>query len=260
MFSTSTAFTYAGGSSDQFGIILARTSLPTYQVGISYEPIYEKIRYIDKIYSYGNSKNLLEFELEMYRESMWTVADRMAITGWLFRNGFNDLVFDSATLEQSNQTMDIVFNCQPNGQVESCDFGGLYGIKIKFINSIPYPTTRSTIQSFVLANNDTFTIDNRSNLNEYFYDTLLTVALTGATTGFTLTNYSDSVRAVSFTNLSTLEIITMNNQIGTIVSSTTNNRIPAWNKNYLRLVPGKNYFKITGSANIDVLAKYPIII
>lgn len=267
MFSTATGFTYAGQKSETYNIILARaSSLPSYQVGLSYNPLYDKIKYVDRLFSYGNDKNPLEFELEMYKETFWTVKDRKNICSWLFKNNFEDLIFanDVGETDPNNQHTDVVYNCQPTGRPESCDYGNLYGIKIKFLSSLPYATTQLSTQYHDLSTiGSTPTIIefvNRGNLNEYFYDTTLEIQLTGSNTSVQLKNVTDGGRIVSFTTLSTNELITMVNQLGILTSSTGLDRYSKWNKNWFRLTTGTNYIEVTGACELTLQAKYPLIL
>lgn len=265
MFSTSTYFTYANQNSADYDIVLARTGgLPSYQVGISYEPQYKKIKYNDKMFFYGNEKNLYEFELELYKETMWTALDRQNVCRWLFQNSFQDLNFSNPySASQANQVIDIIYNCQPVGKPESCDYGGLYGIKIKFLNSTPYPTTRTLTQTFDLSDiteTTQITVVNHSNINEYFYRTILNVSMRESGS-ITLTNNSDGGRYVTFSNLNNNEIITLDNQLGSLISSTGDDKLDSWNYNYLRLAPhGNNYITVNKKCIIEITGRYPIIV
>ena len=263
MISIATKFIYNGKSCDDFGIILGRTSgLPSYQFGINRTPIIERVPRIDQSYFHGTTKEAYEFELELYKETRWTISDRTQVASWLFQPKFCDLKFINCNITAQNDLyQDIIYHCMPVDKIESVDFGGLYGIKIKMISSLPYAVVDG-LEYFDLSNNTTTTIEdvkNRSNLEDYFYNADLIVKLKGDSTGFSIKNISDGGRIVSFTGLNVNEEITMKNGLGIIESSANLSRLSKWNKNYLRLVNGINRLEITGKCQITISGRYPFI-
>jgi len=63
----------------------------------------------------------------------------------------------------------------------------------------------------------------------------------------TITNSDDSNRVFFFDDLSANEVITIDNSLQTISSSTGVRRLSKFNKHFLRLVPGLNHLRIQGS-------------
>jgi phage-related protein len=62
-----------------------------------------------------------------------------------------------------------------------------------------------------------------------------------------ITNLDDSNRVFSFTGVSPNEVLTVNNSLQTISSSTGLIRLSYFNKHFLRLVPGVNRLRIQGN-------------
>lgn len=266
MISTATRIEYDGISSEDYGIIVARTSgLPSYHSGIITNPQTQKILGIDSLFLYGNDKTPFTFDLELYKETMWTIQDRKNVSAWLYKNTFKDLIFlhESATPASGDEYEDIIYNCMPIGKPEAIDYGGMYGLKIQFQNRLPYPTTEEKVQTFDLSSNTTttnITVINYSNLNEYIDDIEVAFTLVGDSTGIKFVNTSDSNREFEFTELSTEETVTVDNLYGDIVSNTGLNRYPKFNKNWFRLTTGNNVITVTGKCLLTITAKYPIII
>ena len=260
--STSTLFTYNDERSEDFDIILGEINTnKSYQYGLNYTPQIEKINGIDNLFYYGINREPLKFTLNMFKETYWTVENRMDIAEWLFQGNFKDLIF--ADDESGESYTDIVYSCMPIGEINSFDYGRLYGISVPFLCSLPYPTTNTTVREFDLYDNDTtvtISINNLSNLNDYFYNIDLEFELKSDSTGISLENLTDGGRTFTFTGLDTLEVISVQNQRKEIISSTGENRLSNFNKNWFRLLTGYNSIKVTGKCYLDIQAKFPIII
>ena len=115
---------------------------------------------------------------------------------------------------------------------------------------INYTYTSPTVNSNVLFYNSSD--DNEAYIYPKFIITMNNFG------GFvSITNSDDSGRVFSFTGLSPSEIITMNNDLQTISSSTGLRRLSNFNKNFMRLVPGKNNLNIQGNiANIKMTTQF----
>ena len=94
-----------------------------------------------------------------------------------------------------------------------------------------------------------------------FYEPEIKITLTGSNTGISLTNLSDGGRIFGFTSLSIGEILTVDNKLKKIVSSTNNARIGKLiDKNWLKLIYGKNILKVSNECKISVTSQYPLYI
>lgn len=109
-----------------------------------------------------------------------------------------------------------------------------------FPKTVTYPYTAAIVDSTIVFNN---TSDDTGN---YLYpDTIITMNSFGG--NVSITNLSDSNRISSFTAMSASEILTVNNSLQTIESSTGLKRLSNFNKKFLRLVPGVNRLRIQGN-------------
>jgi phage-related protein len=97
------------------------------------------------------------------------------------------------------------------------------------------------------------TFNNQSDDNYYLYPkAVITMNVTGGDVG--ITNTSDGSRVFSFSSLSANEVLTVDNDLEMITSSTTLNRLPNFiSKKWLRFVPGTNNFTVSGNVSSIVL-------
>lgn len=109
-----------------------------------------------------------------------------------------------------------------------------------------FPKT-TTYTYFTSVVDNTIVFNNASDdIGTYIYpQNVITVNNFGG--DVTITNLSDSNRVFSFTALSANEVITIDNGLQTISSSTGLKRLSNFNKKFLRLVPGVNNLRIQGS-------------
>lgn len=109
-----------------------------------------------------------------------------------------------------------------------------------FPKTTTYTYTTPSVNSTVIFNNSSD--DNGS----YLYPlSVITVNSFGGS--IIITNLSDSNRVFEFIRLSAGEVITIDNSLQTITSSTGLNRLSVFNKHFLRLIPGVNNLRIQGS-------------
>jgi phage-related protein len=109
-----------------------------------------------------------------------------------------------------------------------------------FPKTTTYTYSTPTIDSTVIFNNSSD--DNGS----YLYPSnVITMNSFGG--NITITNLSDSNRVFSFTGLQAGEVITIDNSLQTISSSTGLKRLSNFNKKFLRLIPGVNNLRIQGA-------------
>jgi phage-related protein len=100
------------------------------------------------------------------------------------------------------------------------------------------------------------TNNNLSDDSGYTHPTfVITMSVLGG--DVTLTNTSDSNRVFAFTGLQANEILTINNSLQTIVSSTALKRLSNFNKNFFRLKSGKNIITVDGNLSSLSIA-YPL--
>lgn len=120
-----------------------------------------------------------------------------------------------------------------------CDspFGGW-----KFPKTKTYTYTAEVIDSTVTFNN---TSDDSGN---YLYPQLV-ITMNNAGGDITITNQSDGNRISSFIDLSPSEILTVDNSLQQISSSTDLKRMSNFNKKFFRLIPGINTIRFQGNVS-----------
>lgn len=93
---------------------------------------------------------------------------------------------------------------------------------------------------------DSFSFKNTSDNNDYLYPkTTITINEFGG--DITITNASDNSRIFQITDLSANEVLTIDNDLGILTSSTDLLRMGTFNKNWFRLVSGNNEISIDGN-------------
>ena len=120
-----------------------------------------------------------------------------------------------------------------------CDspFGGW-----KFPKTKTYTYTAEVIDTTVTFNN---TSDDNG---DYLYPQLV-ITMNNAGGDITITNQSDSNRVFSFTGLFPSEILTVDNSLQQISSSTDLRRMSNFNKKFFRLIPGINTIRFQGNVS-----------
>lgn len=104
-------------------------------------------------------------------------------------------------------------------------------------------------------------LKNLSNISKYgFLYPEIEIKLLDTSTGFSLKNYNDGGRIVSFTGLNLLETIYLNGDRKEIISSTGLYRYNNWNKNWLRLPVGTSNIEVTGKCLITTRMRYALFV
>lgn len=112
-----------------------------------------------------------------------------------------------------------------------------------FPRTIIYPTS-STFYNPPIAN-ISIPYNNRSGNNDYSFPSIqFTMGVSGG--NFSITNTTDNSRIFSFTGLSANEVITVDNNLKIITSSTGLSRFGKFNLNFFRVVSGLNNLLFSG--------------
>ena len=252
MLINSDSFIYNGVSCKDFGLILGNVNGNSYQVGINQEVIFAKEYNNDRINYFGRDKKPMQFKLSVFQKDgrPLTVEERSNIMAWLYGNRFCGLAFED--------NLDIVYSCMPIGRIEEIDYGGLFGFTIEFVCEFPYATTRAVKMYFDCMDNKNFSVFNKSNLDAFYYDT--EIELVANSTDILIRNLSDGNSEFAFNDLEIGEKIYVHNGRREIVSSLFKNRFYNFNREWIRLVYGINYFEVEGDCSIEIKAKFPIVI
>jgi phage-related protein len=107
--------------------------------------------------------------------------------------------------------------------------------------SVSYAYTSPPYQSPI-------TFFNNSHIQNYLYPSIIFLMnSTGGT--LNIINTSDTYRSFMFAGLQPNEVISVNNDLGIISSSTGALRLSNFNKNFLRFVPGLNQLLVSGNVS-----------
>ena len=168
------------------------------------------------------------------------------IQAWLF----SSRVYKKLLVFQEDMMDGIYFNCIFNnpkivrvgnkivGFTATIECDAPYGWN--FPKTTTYTYTTPTVDNSVVFNN----ISNDKGTYLYPQNVIIMNNFGG---NFSITNLSDSSRVFSFTSLQPNEVITIDNNIQVMSSSTGLLRLGNFNKRYLRLLPGVNNLRIQGA-------------
>jgi phage-related protein len=249
----SKSFTYDGIPSANYSLLISSMDNSSNSVDTSSFPGDVKI-YSEKLYRrtsefyYGNSvEPMLEFPVKFTTDSNnLTAVDVEKIGKWLFARknyatlkiiqddisdvNYNCLLIKPQILRIGNliRGIDCVVHCK--------DAWGLSNIKTYTYNFT------SPASSVPVSHN------NQSDYIGYTYPTLvITMADTGG--DISIINSSDNSREFSFTGLLASEVLTIDNDLQIISSSTGLRRLSNFNKKFFRLKSGLNILSVTGAVD-----------
>lgn len=243
------SFLYNSMASDMYGLFIRDIDAQAINktMGSTEMEIYEEKTYRRATpYFYGSTPaKKLSFPMSAYSDEELTAEQFQTVQAWLFSSRtykklqivqfdmqgvyFNAILNSPEIVRVGNQIFG--FTCLVN-----CDSPFAY----KFPKTTTYTyTDPSVVASEIFYNGS-------DDKGAYLYPSLV---ITMNTFGgdISIENESDSSRTFSFTSLSAGEVITIDNSLQTMVSSTGLKRLSSFNKNYLRLVPGINRLNISGN-------------
>lgn len=214
------------------------------------------VPYVDMPYFYGTKKEPLSFRIK------FSILDNVYTHSVLTALG---LIFgkDKYVSFQTADDLTKIYYVIPVGQVNLIthgEFKGWYEIELR--TNAPHAWSIESTPSIPVYADYTYVINNTSNVmnskyKDYRYFPKMKIELVGASTSITITNVSDGNRQTTFTGLNAVEILTVDNKLKTIVSSTGNNRFSNFNKNWLYLIQGNNTLKFSSDAFITFTLQYP---
>lgn len=206
---------------------------------------------------YGTRKRPIEFTLIFSTlEEEFNSKKRLEIARWL--------IHDEYKAFQTTDYLGKIFNVIAISDVEFIEFGSNKGyFEVTFRCDAPWAWSPTYVEYYDLSNNSSKTIitmENNSNVLRYYYPEI-EFKLEGSSIGVTLKNLSDGGREFKFTGLKQGETIYVDNERNTIITDEINTyRISDFNKNWLRLVYGKNQIEVTGQCRIQTRMKYPLYV
>jgi hypothetical protein len=248
-------FIYDGVPSEQFGLYVANfdSGMMTSPAGTDIELVTDIVRRKAKPYFYGvQQKPVLTFPITIVSEDIVDAYGRNAIFKWLFgRQEYKWLQIEQSDLEG------MWFRCLLTAP-QKVDIGNFtYGIKCTVTCDAPWGWSDEFNNVYSLTTNTTaISYNNLTDADDYLYPkTAFTLDISA--TSLSITNASDSGRVFSFTGLTGGETIAVDNDLGTIISSTSLNRLSHFNLKYFRLVPGINSLSVAGRGSLLITSRFP---
>lgn len=107
-----------------------------------------------------------------------------------------------------------------------------------------YPATKT--YNYSNPSGEAIVFHNNSHYKGYLYPQM-TFTMNASGGDLSITNATDGNREFLFEGLSAYEVITVNNELGIIESSSGARRLSKFNKNFLRFLPGINTLSLTGN-------------
>lgn len=215
------------------------------------ENIYKKSRN----YLLGTTQSpALEFDVSFNSPREITSPELGEIQAWLFGHS----QYKKLQIVQSDMH-DVYFNCFLKSPRVHKVGNIIRGIRATVVCDSPFAWTfpRTKTFSFTDADvNQTIDFFSISDDNDYYYPSLV-VTMNEFGGDFNMSVSQDNGRLFEFTSLVPSEILTINNDLGIISSSTALKRLSNFNKNWFRLVRGKNSITFTGAiSQVDMTYQF----
>lgn len=246
------AFKYDGVSSDVHGISMCyidNSNINT-QVNETHTiRILNTIRAKENIFLGYEALEPLTFEITVFSESGLTVTQRRLINKWLVgRNGYKKL-----EIQQDNLAT-IYYQCIFNEQSTLYVGEICMGLTLRATCDSPYQHMLPVIATkAALAEPDSITIDNTSDIYDYVYPKLtFTTKPDGLQPHVSIINTSDNNREFKITDPSTNNVFTIDNQNKLMVSNNPNFNFNTFNLKWLRLINGVNVLTLSGLSEISI--------
>lgn len=192
----------------------------------------------------------LEFDMSCYSENELTAEDYELIQKWLFGKG------SYKKLQIVQYDMQDVFWWAILNSPETVKVGNqIMGCKFHVIANSPFgfsfpKTVTYTYTSSVINSNELF-YNSSDDTSNYMYPSCI-ITMNNTDGDLKITNSNDNNRVFEFTGLQANEVITIDNSLQTISSSSGLRRLGNFNKHWLRFVPGENNLLIQG--NVESIA------
>lgn len=248
-------FQYDGKPSDQYGLTISQSVHNTAASGgEETDPTGSDLKLYLQEYLRRPTPTLLgiqqtpplTFDIEANISQEMTATDYRVIASWLFGN----TQYKKLQIVQDDMS-DMYFNgifVKPQIKRAGNLIRGFYSTftcDSPWGWTFPQTITKNYTTSIV---NDSFVINNLSDNN--FYLRPLVVVTMNIFDGFiTLTNVEDNNRQFSITTLASNEVVTINNDLQIITSSTGLNRLGNFNLNWFQLLQGINHIQLSGNVS-----------
>jgi hypothetical protein len=253
-----TTFIFDGVNSTTMGLYNIRL-----ETGLAYTPLWgnrqiieEKIPKKDNPYFYNVEKSPIEFTLTFsLLDEKFTEAKKIDLIRWLIHDDYREF--------QTTDYLGKYFYCivvDASDLYLNAENKGYFQIKMR--TNAWHAWSPIYEQNFDLSSNLTTTtiaLTNQSNILTYYYPEI-EVELVGDSTGFSLKNNTNSGKTLTFSGLSALETVYINNEKKQIISDTDLYRYDKFNSVWLELLYGQNQIVVTGKCRIWVRSQFPLIV
>lgn len=207
-------------------------------------------------------KNPIEFEVTFTpidrngQSKIWTPEFRYEMAQWLIHDDYRPF----QTYDDLGKYYYVM--CTNPWDIETTGSNKGY-IRVNFRSNAYHAWSPVHYNEFNLSNNTTLTItlENKGNIHKYYYPKIEIVNL-DSNQEIILKNLSDNGREFRIKDLHLNEVVGFDNDKEIIVSSLEYDniyRLSDFNKNWLRLVYGKNRIQITGKCILKVKSQFPVI-
>lgn len=185
----------------------------------------------------------LTFPVSFFSPDEISAVDLSYIQNWLF----GQLGYKRLTIVEPDMD-DVYFNCIFTNPEIFRAGNVIYGVTADCICDSQFAYTYPKTLSYSFSGSpsgSSIIFYNNSHYPGYLYPSLdFTMSSSGS---FSIVNQTDNDREFLFSGLSGSEVITVNNDLCIIESSLNVVRLPNFNKNFFRLVPGINRLVLTGN-------------
>jgi len=257
MFSTN--FHFGGISNVDYGIYLVRTS--NNMVSSPYVPareIKEDFPFnARQPFHYGVQDQPQTIVLTFSSLENDMDSDKLtSITNWLFSNEYKEFYSDDNT-----NKIYYLISIGETPLISTVNNEGY--IEVRFRSKFPYalttastPTYDSLYDYYQILPVTKFTINNACNVFEYFYP-VYEITIGATPTEIYLYNW-ETEQEVLFDELQSGEVLYVDNQKKTIISSTSNYKYDSFNREWFKFIQGDNLIEIGGVCTIEFSLQYPV--
>lgn len=247
------SFVFDDVSSEMFGLKIGYldSGKKDSDAGANIDIVESNIRRKSKPYFFGTQLSTpLEIPMVVFSEKILDTWDRSAINKLLFgKQDYSDLQIIQGDMEGYH------YRCLLKDPQDTYIGNMPYAKSFKMRLDDSWAWSSEMLFSYEITTPQTIMFNNMSDDTNYLYP-IISFTLTGANTGLSIQNITDSGRTFQFSTLSALEYVYVDNYRQIITSSTGLNRVDNFNLRFFRLLSGFNELLITGSSNIIFRMKF----
>lgn len=240
-------FTWKGVPSETYNLYISEpggSGEASSSGGSGIELITQQIFKKSKPYFFGVTQSpVLTFDLSISSPDEISSISSQLIERWLFGN----LKYEKLEIIQPDMTT-VYFNCLLTDPQKIMSGNIIKGYSFTVICDSPFGWEFEKTKTINYATNPNILpliFDNLSDDNYYLFPTLI-ITFDSFGGNLSIVNSSDNNRTFTLTGLLAGEVITINNYLQTIESSTGNRKLSNFNKKWMRFLPGRNNLLVTG--------------